>query len=587
MRLPVWIGAGLLLPSIAGGAPAEKRMAVKETVVTVQAARGDGRDDTLAVRAALDACRKTGARRLIFPKGRYDFMAGTNPDAPDVSILLQRMENLTIDGQGSTLIFHGLTAGFRFVECRNIRVQNFVMEWEPSYQSVGTVVAAGERHFDVAVLDEFPVQGGEPVEAFMDFDPQTRLPRRRGVDAYYSVESTELLRPQVLRVHLKQPIPVPTGVLVALRHKVYGPAALHTHRCKDFALSNVTVYSVPGMGFVGGVTENITLDRFRVLLKPGTQRLVSATADGSHFGGCKGTIRITRCVFEGMGDDAVNIKSGLYLSVRRREDDHTVLAQHNLKMVDPPDPGDRMEALHTDTLLSFATLTVDSVEVLPQDGLHRVRFREPLPQELTEGDVLGNISRTPRVRISGCTVRRNRARGFLIQTRDAIIENNRFERVTGGGVWVMTEVVHFFESITTRNIIVRNNVFDECNYGAALGDGVLSVFAWLKDFRFPPKPGVHRDIVLEGNVIRGAENAGIFVAGVDGITLRNNTVTGACRAPTRPECSAAISIISSRRVVVEGNTALRDAQGPGCQDPFRLGSGCEEATTRVTGNRGF
>ena len=33
------------------------------------------------------------------------------------------------------------------------------------------------------------------------------------------------------------------------------------------------------------------------------------------------------CTFEGMGDDGVNVKSGLYLKVTERVDEHTVLAQ--------------------------------------------------------------------------------------------------------------------------------------------------------------------------------------------------------------------------------------------------------------------
>ena len=45
---------------------------------------------------------------------------------------------------------------------------------------------------------------------------------------------------------------------------------------------------------------------------------MSATADAAHFGGCKGTVSLEDCTFEGMGDDGVNVKSGLYLTVVER-----------------------------------------------------------------------------------------------------------------------------------------------------------------------------------------------------------------------------------------------------------------------------
>ena len=234
-------------------------MADKAEVV-VKAQSGDGQDDTAAVLAALEECRATGARRLAFPKGRYDFFAGKNPQHPTASFVLSKVDGLTIDGRGSEFIFHGATSGFVFAECRNVTVQSMVVDWDRPPHSVGRVIASGEKQLDVEVFPEYPVQGGEPVGAFMDFDPETRLPMRRGVDAYNAVDSTELLRPQVLRVHLKWAIPMKTGALVALRHSVYGGSVFSFHRCESVAARNITIYNGPGMGLVGGVSKDITVE---------------------------------------------------------------------------------------------------------------------------------------------------------------------------------------------------------------------------------------------------------------------------------------------------------------------------------------
>ena len=63
------------------------------------------------------------------------------------------------------------------------------IDWERPPFSIGTVTAKGDKSFDVRVLDEFPVKGGEPVQAFMDYDPKTRLPRRHGLDVYHGVDT--------------------------------------------------------------------------------------------------------------------------------------------------------------------------------------------------------------------------------------------------------------------------------------------------------------------------------------------------------------------------------------------------------------
>lgn len=547
----------------------------------------DGKDDTAAILAAIEECRKLAPAILLFPKGQYDFFAGSNPNDKGTLFPVADIDRLTIEGNGAEFIIHGVTGIFRFANCQNLNIRHFTIDWDRPPFSLGKVIAVEGNHFDVEVFPEYPVKGGEPVGAFMDFDPETRLPMRHGLDEYYTCEKTELVREQVLRVHLKHQARIKPGVLVQLRHQVYGPSTFVCSRCSNVTVEDVTVHTVPGMGFIGSVCTNINLKRFRVVPRPGSGHLMSATADATHFGGCKGTISMEDCEYEGMGDDAVNIKSGLYLSLKEKIDDRTILAAHNLKMIDAPDPGDVMEISHVDDLIPYATARVKKVEVLPNDGLHKVEFIDPLPAELKEGDVFGNATRTPKVRISNCRVRNNRARGMLIQTRDAIVENCNFTNCTGPGILVLTEVVYFFESIGTRDVVVRNCTFDHVNYGAAIGPGALCAMAYLKDFKYPPKPGVHKNVIFEGNVIRNTDNSGIFVAGTDGITIRSNKITNACDYPTTDSGSSAIYVMSSRDILIEANTADSRNQGDGAKTMLLFGDGIDKNTITIKNNSGF
>ncbi len=530
----------------------------------------DGTDDTVAVAKAIASAVGDGAKRIVFPKGRYDFHAGANPAAPTSMLHFSGHRDLEIDGQGSEFRFHGLAQGLTFDRCANITLRNVTIDWTPTPFSVGRVIAATERSFDVEVEPEYPVKGGEPVGAFMEYDPATRAPARRGLDVYNGVESTELLRPQALRLNLKWPIPVKPGVLMVLRHQVYGYNGVNFHRCSDVQAKNVTMHTVPGMGLIAVHSRNVTVEGLKVVPRPGTRHPMSATADATHFMGCKGTVTLRDCVFEGMGDDGANIKSGLYLTVQKRLDDRTVLAQHNLKMADLPDPGDVMEAFHTDTLIAFGQATVKSAALEEDRVTHRVVFEQPLPTELREGDVLGNASRAPRLRMANCTVRLNRARGVLCQTRDAVIENCTFDRCTGPGILVLTEVVHFFESIGTRDVIVRNNRFIDCNYGAASGDASLMAMAWLKGFAYPPQPGVHVNTTIRGNTIEGADGGGILAAGVDGLTIEGNALNDVCRNPGRDEAAYGIRVINCGNVRLRDNRIPKERQGKGFKDDVKV-----------------
>lgn len=535
----------------------------------------DGKDDTQAILSALEECKRQAPAVLVFPKGQYDVHAGSNQQNRWVLFPVSGINGLTVDGKGSLLMVHGVTGLFWFGQCKQLTLTNLIVDCARPAFSQGKVLSVEGNTFDVGVFPEYPVQGGEKVEAYMDYDPQTRLPMRHGLDEYNSVQHSELLRPQVLRLYLNNAARVKPGVLVVLRHQVYSYNAFVCERCQDVNVSDVTVYTIPGMAWVAQVCTNVTLERFRVIPRPGSGRMMSATADATHFGGCKGTIRMNGCLFEGMGDDGVNIKSGLYLSLRRKVDARTVEARHHLKMLDTPDPGDVMEISHVDDLLPYATATVKRVERL-EDGVQRLEFESPLPAELREGDVFGNATRVARVRISNCEVRNNRARGMLVQTRDAVIEGCRFRGCTSAGVLVLTEVAHFFESIGTRDVTIRNCTFEGVNYGAAMAPGALCAMAYLKGFTYPPKPGIHRNVTFEGNIIRQTDNSAIFVAGADGITLLNNRIELACDKPTSDTGRYAVYVTSSRNVRLSGNHIPATKQGAGFREPVGWGTGVEK-----------
>lgn len=546
----------LAAPKAPQAAPNNEPAAAKGRALDVTrygAEPDDGKDDTEAFLAAFKEAQAKGRKRIVIPKGRYELRTNGNPERPDVLFPVTGIDGLAIEADGAEFMMTGTAALFAFHECKDVTVSGLTVDWARPPFSEGKVVASAPRHFDVKIREEDPVKGGEPVGAFMSFHADSRLPDGSdGLDVYDSVERTELVALQVLRVHLKREIPVPAGKLLVLRHTVYGFYAFSFHCCADVTLSNVTVHAAPGMGLVGELTTNITLQKFNVRIRPDSGRLMSTTADATHFSGCKGTVSIEDCLFEGMGDDGVNIKSGLYLTVRERVDDHTVLGQHNLKMSDVPDAGDTLEMAHTDTLSPFASGTVREAATEPGEGnMHRVRFKEPLPAELREGDVLGNASRVARLRLARCTVRGNRARGVLCQTRDAIIEDCTFQHCTGAGLMVLTETVHFHESIGTRDVIVRNNRFENCNRGAASAEAALCALAYLKDFAYPAKPGVHRHLTLEGNRILGTNESGIFAVGVDGLTLRNNTIEQSGLRGSRPHGKEPIWIQDCANVVRE------------------------------------
>jgi polygalacturonase len=579
-------GALCVLAGVWGLAMGQTAAGQVVDVTAFGAKANDGKDDLAAVRAAIRECNKHPRPVLVFPKGRYDFFdkAAGETRRRQTAMGFGNARNLTVDGRGSTLMFHGVMGVMGFAGCDGVLVRDLTIDWDRPPMSTGKVLAAEEGQFDVEIFDEFPVKGGEPVGAVMEYDAQTLWPARRCLDIYYDIDRTELLRPQVLRVFLKRKATAKVGRLMVLRHEVYGPGAMGFNGCANVRIENVTIYTVPGMGVHASATENIMLLGLRIVPKPDSRRIVTATADATHFNGCTGRIVIDKCVFQGMGDDAVNVH-GMFHRVTEIADKRTVVTVVRNDWLKPPAVGHTMEFTDPQTLLPYASGTVAAVTVDPAAKTHRITFAQDMPKELTVGHVLGNVNWAPKLEIRNCQVIGNRARGFLVQTRDAVIENNTFRHSQASGINVTTDFDHWTESIGTRKIVIRGNTFEDLNKGAEWHAGVISIFADVKG-RGGGAPGVHRDILIEKNTIRDTDGAAVYVGSADGVVIRDNVIEKCCLDPGKPARAAAIYLENSRNVTITGNRLAGD-RSPQMKEPVTIGPGCEADTVKVEGNEGF
>lgn len=68
------------------------------------------------------------------------------------------------------------------------------------------------------------------------------------------------------------------------------------------------------MALITEYSENITVSGFSTVAREGSHRMVTASADATHFVDCKGVVTLENCHFESMLDDATNIH-GIYMRV--------------------------------------------------------------------------------------------------------------------------------------------------------------------------------------------------------------------------------------------------------------------------------
>jgi len=200
-----------------------------------------------------------------------------------------------------------------------------------------------------------------------------------------------------------------------------------------------------------------------------------------------------------------------------------------------------------------------------------VEFADKLPERTGKGDIVGNASACPSLRIRNCTVIRNRARGLIIKNRGAIIEDCYFQDITASAIGMNADITTWWESIGSHDVIIRNNRFVNCRFDSDVVRGVIECLTNPGGQSAPP--GVHQRITIENNIIQGSGANAIKIGSADGVDIINNIIDN-------PK-DEAILVYNSRNILVSGNKLTNSKVG------FKMGDGCEPVTIKVENNIGF
>jgi parallel beta-helix repeat protein len=542
----------------------------------------DNQDDTKAIQSAIDACIKSGASRLKFEFGTYD-ISGTISDGRGnfkPSVVISDAENLTIEGNGAEFTGHNYSSMFHFINCSNITLNNIYVDWYPLPYTQGKVIKVDTGYVDIKVMDPFIAVSGLHTQAILGYDPERQRMGRRFTDHYQLDfgKPTEVVAPGIMRLfigHLDRfagHLP-DVGTEVIARHQVYGYQSFELIKCSDVNFENVNIYSNPGMGITGRDCRDVSLSHVKIMIRPGSGRWMSCTADATNFVGCRGTVTMENCLFEGMGDDATNVRSGEYLVVDEKLNNNVLVVKKGYRYggkVDPPEPGDKIEISGKDKLLlPYATLTVRSVKENAEDKTTTMTFREDLPEQTVKGDIIGDASSCPVLRIRNCTVYRNRSRGLIVKTRNVIIEDCTFRDICASAIGLEADVNAWWESIGSADVIIRNNMFIDCRYDPEYLQGVIESHTMSQT----APAGVHRRITIANNIFLGSGSNILKLGSAEGVKILNNIFDGAT--------NEAILLYNSSDILLQGNRFTN------CRIPLMAGDGCDRSAIKTVDNKGL
>lgn len=533
---------------------------------------------------------------------KYTYLSNHGDLMVNTPFPIDGFKNLTIDGQKSTFIFHGVIIPFLIENGTNITIKNISIDWNKAFYSEGLIVAHNkkEHSFDMKISEEYPYEIRNEQIYFIKeyyehglgqsilYDTERnaiafnteaatsitsknkisknnrnnldkinykykhdhRAPEYKNIGFEYRTKVVQL-KPGLVRVFGHKKALPPIGQILTMKgaqgfNRV--SPAFSVKNTNGFNGTNVNIHHAGGMGIIAENSSDLILDNFNIT--PSKGRMVSTTADATHFVGCRGKVVLKNSIFNNQLDDALNVH-GTYQSIV------DILSKNSI--------GVRMEhhqqlgfkiGKEQDTLgfvrlsnsfFSYDKATIKNIKYI-NNRYQIITFNQDLPKDLKKGDLVENLEGYPDLLVQNCTISKNRARGLLISNpKKTIIENNFFSTEMEA-ILIPVESGHWFESGNAANVIIRNNVFQDSQH-SGFNRGVIR-FATDDD----NENIAFKNIEISNNTFNHFDNLILQITNTDGLNFNHNVITNSGTFPQLNPQSSAINIQSSKNIKFEENT---------------------------------
>lgn len=551
----------------------------------------DNVDFTTRIRKILEN-NKPGNIVLEFEEGVYHFypekaeglyicVSNNDNGYKRVAFNLSGMKNVRIEGAGAEFMFHGSIVPFYVNEARDISISGINMDYDHSFIFEGEVIAndAARKTFDIRVSNDIRYKiwdnrlffGGYdwelPAGENIVFNPVTGAPYYRTYKYHHTYRRNELLAESIgdniirLQGNMEEVPPVgsiytdkgPHG-----RNRVFPGIILHAST--GIALEEINIYMSGAMTLIAENTENVTLKGFNVRLRPGSNRIVSSSADATHFVNCKGLIHFENCLFENMLDDATNVH-GTYMKVVDLSGDCLAVQFGHFQQegFSFAQKGDTLRLIDSNTLLPVHTFTVKDIQWVNHN--YGLIYADNSFPDLEKSLAVENLSNCASVVMQNCIVRNNRARSILISTnKPVMIEHNYFDSMMAG-VLIAGDANKWCESGNVSDVVIRNNTFVNMGKGGGKPQSVLQISPEIAP-EYRGRGYYHGRIVFENNTVRTFDNQVIYGLNVEDLIIRNNTFIQSRDYEPIFKGLSFFDFQYCKRVDIQGNTfeGTRDAE---------------------------
>ena len=504
-----------------------------------------GKDDRARFSAALEAAKEKPGSTLVVEPGVYRITSecareiqasvmrgeyGNNPEpvmfspdfAYDRGLDFSGHRGTCVEAYGAKLVIDGFMEDLSVRDCENVTVKGFDIDVERKPYTKATVTGVSEENGvkTASVKFAFPIEISSPIlrsgvyskkagRLIPEFTDKVKLLSSSGLTGTLDMNGVE----------------VDVGDEIYLCHTYHFRPSVLIENAVNTHIKDVTVRSHAGMGLTAFRSKNILLERFNV--KPSAGEHFSTNTDAAHFSSCRGRLTLDGCVFEGQGDDGINVHTYYYTVAENNGTSAKLKVMSptwtHTQKTDCPAPGDRLELIDRESLEVLSSFKVISASVDEEARSCEVALDGALPDDMS-GYYLADPDETPDVTIKNSLFKDHFARAMLIKSRRCLIENCTVENVFELAVKVAPEW-SWHEGVNSEDVTVRGCVFRNCGTlfcgRVTRRCGGIEVYDEAKT-----RKAVHGSVTVTGNVIDCPEcDHGVIVKDAKKVEISGNTVS--------------------------------------------------------------
>lgn len=515
------------------------------------------KDYSTIIISLLDSIKDCKQTKIIFEKGEYSFypenartknlnISNNDSGIKQVVFDITEFSNIEIDGGGSDFMFYGKIIPFHICETTKIKLRNFSILWDSPFVLEGMVINndSTNQSFDIKILDGIKYKVDNDSLFYSGYNWSIGLGENIVYDAqthrpmYYTSKYEHDWKKRTLKaLDMGNGIVRLTGTTgkvppVGSIYTDKGPhgknrlfPAIFIDKSKSVIINDINIFDSGAMALICQKTEDVSMSKLNVMLARESKRMISASADATHFVNCKGTIKFDSCRFENMLDDATNVH-GTYQIV------DSILSDKQLTLSPGHYQQNGFELFSTDdsvglvdrkSLQIIYRAKVKSYKIVTEKNF-LLTLDRPLPKHILAGSyVVENLSWKASMIMRNCTIKQNRARSILISTsKPVLVENNYFSSMMAG-IRICGDANYWFESGEVDSVIIRNNTFEEIGIGGHSPQAVLQIDPIIGK-KFRNGFYYHRNIVFEKNTIKTFDPLIVYALSVKGLVIRDNII---------------------------------------------------------------